>query len=200
MTRGWMATAYFITHPDVVIDPSVEVTDWPLSSRGIERMRLMLDQPWVGGLRTIFSSGERKAISAARIIADHLSLSPVVIDELGENDRSATGYLPLAEFESVADAFFAHPEKSVRGWERAVDAQSRIVRAVNRAIALSGMDGDIAVVSHGGVGALLLCHLKGMPISRSEDQPGGGGGNVYSFDVSSRRLLREWHPIDDALP
>ncbi|MFC0389117.1 histidine phosphatase family protein [Muricoccus vinaceus] len=43
-------------------------------------------------------------------------------------------------------------------------------------------EGDIAIVSHGGVGALLLCHLKGVPISRAEDQPGAGGGCVYSFD------------------
>ena len=29
-------------------------------------------------------------------MADHLSLSPVVVADLGENDRSATGYLPKA--------------------------------------------------------------------------------------------------------
>jgi broad specificity phosphatase PhoE len=27
----------------------------------------------------------------------------------------------------------------------------------------------VAVVAHGGVGALLLCRLKGVPISRAED-------------------------------
>ena len=63
----------------------------------------------------------------ARPMADRLGLTPIVIDGLGENDRSSTGYLPKAEFEAVADAFFARPEESVRGWERAVDAQRRIV-------------------------------------------------------------------------
>jgi hypothetical protein len=52
------------------------------------------------------------------------------VADLGENDRSATGFLPPEEFERVADEFFGSPEKSARGWERAGDAQVRIVRAV----------------------------------------------------------------------
>jgi broad specificity phosphatase PhoE len=192
-----MAVAYFVTHPEVVIDPSVPVSDWPLSSLGIRRMTLMLGHPWFGTVRAIFSSAERKAMDAAGIMADHLSLSPVVVSGLGENDRSATGYLPKAEFEAVADEFFARPAESVRGWERAIDAQSRIVKAVNSAISMTVARGDIAIVSHGGVGALLLCHLKGVSISRTEDQPPGGGGNVYSFDIATRRLLTEWHRVDE---
>jgi broad specificity phosphatase PhoE len=89
------------------------------------------------------------------------------------------------------------PGKSVRGWERAIDAQRRIAEAVNQAIALVAADTDIAIISNGAVGALLLCHRKGVPISRREDQPSGGGGTIYSFDVATRRLLTEWHRIDE---
>ncbi len=96
----------------------------------------------------------------------------------------------------MADEFFARPEESVRGWERAADAQRRIVAAVQHAIALAPNAGDIAIVSHGGVGALLLCHLKGVPIARTEDQPGDGGGCVYSFDAASWRLLSGWRRIE----
>jgi len=131
------------------------------------------------------------------MFADHQFLSPIVIDGFGENDRSATGYLPRVEFETVADNFFACPENSVRGWERAIDAQRRIAEAVNRAISLAAADADMAIISHGAVGALLLCHLKGVPISRREDQPTGGGGNIYSFDLATRRLLTGWHRIDE---
>ena len=145
----------------------------------------------------LFSSTERKARDAAVIIAEHLCLHPIVIEGLGENDRSATGYLPGPEFEAVADEFFARPEESVRGWERAADAQRRIVAAVQYAIAQAPNEGDIAIVSHGGVGALFLCHLKGVPIARTEDQPGDGGGCVYSFDTANWRLLRGWRRIED---
>ena len=89
------------------------------------------------------------------------------------------------------------PGKSARGWERAIDAQRRIAEAVNQAIALVAADPDIAIISHGAAGALLLCHRKGVPISRREDQPSGGGGTIYSFDVATRRLLTEWHRIDE---
>jgi len=192
-----MPTLHFITHPEVVIDPSVPVPDWPLSPEGVRRMGLALKQPWMTRLGSVFSSAERKATDAARMIADRFSLSPVVVPELGENDRSATGYLPKSEFEATADIFFARPEESVRGWERAVDAQRRISAAVERVITEAPGNGDIAIVSHGGVGALLLCHLKGVPISRAEDQPGAGGGCVYSFDPGTRALISGWRPIED---
>lgn len=192
-----MPKAYFITHPDVLIDPSVPVPDWSLSSEGVRRMVHLLDQTWVKTVRAVFTSAERKAVQAAEILANHLSLEPVVITDLGENDRSATGFLPKAEFERVADEFFAHPDTSVRGWERAIDAQTRIVRAVTRAIAMAPPDRNIAIVSHGAVGALLRCHLMGRSISRTEDQPAGGGGNVYSFDIGSRQLLSLWRRIDE---
>ncbi len=137
-------------------------------------------------------------MDAAAILAGHLGLRPVIIAQLGENDRSATGYLPRAEFEAVADAFFACPDHSVRGWERALDAQCRIVAAVEQAIAMAPAGGDIAIVAHGGVGALLRCHLLGVAISRAEDQPGDGGGHVFTFDAATRRVLSGWRRIEAA--
>jgi broad specificity phosphatase PhoE len=191
-----MPAVHFITHPEVTIDPSVPVPAWPLSATGLQRVERLLERPWIMAVRTVFSSAERKAADMARMMADRLGLSPVILDGLGENDRSSTGYLPKTEFETVADAFFARPEASVRGWERANDAQRRIVMAVDRALAMASADGDVAIISHGGVGALLLCHLKRAPISRAEDQPGHGGGNAYSFDAATRRLLTGWRSIE----
>lgn len=191
-----MTIVHFITHPQVSIDAAVPVPDWPLSPVGSRRMQVAMRQPWLAAVRSVFCSAERKAMDAAAVVANHLGLRRIVVEALGENDRSATGYLPKSEFEAVADAFFAQPDDSVRGWERARDAQHRIVDAVERAISLSVADGDVAIVSHGGVGTLFLCHLKGVAISRSEDQPGEGGGNFFSFDAADRHLLSEWRPIE----
>ena len=88
----------FITQPDVLIDAAVPVPDWPLSSRGRARMERCLRQPWVAGLRAVWCSTERKARDGAEILATHLGLPVNGLAELGENDRSATGYLPQAEF------------------------------------------------------------------------------------------------------
>lgn len=191
-----MSRVYLITHPEVAIDPAIPVPDWSLSERGRQRARAMLRQPWVPGLRQIASSAERKARETADILAAHLGQNCVVHEALGENDRSATGFLPGPEFEATADLFFAHPEKSIRGWERAVDAQARMVAAVERVLA--GGEGDAAIVAHGAVGALLLCHLTGRPITRAADQPGAGGGNYFVFGRDSRQLLQDWRRIDAA--
>ena len=185
---------YFITHPNVVVSRDVPVPRWPLSELGRSRMRAGLRQPWVRELTAIYCSTEQKAIDGAKILAAHLSLEFQQIEELGENDRSATGFLPPAEFERVADRFFAQPEVSVRGWERAVDAQTRIVKAVER---IAGNDnGVIAIVSHGAVGTLLYCNLAGEPIARRWDQPPNGGGNYFRFTLSPRAAHSWWQPID----
>ena len=112
------------------------------------------------------------------------------VDEaLGENDRSATGFLPPAEFERTADAFFARPQESVRGWERAVDAQARILGAVGRIC--EGASGTTVIVAHGGVGTLLMCHLMGVAIDRAHDQPGQG----HYFTVTEGAIEHGWRPI-----
>ncbi len=189
------ATVWFVTHPAVVIDPAVPVPDWPLTEAGRARMRAALDLPWTRGLAAIWSSTERKAIDAAEILAAGTGLGFSTLPGLGENDRSATGYLPRAEFEATADLFFAHPEQSIRGWERAVDAQHRIVGAVDAVLA-AAPPGNVAIIAHGAVGALLMAALENVPISRAHDQPAGSGGNLFAFDRTRRLLRHGWQPID----
>jgi broad specificity phosphatase PhoE len=160
----------------------------------------MTGHPWARDLRCIFASNERKARDAAQILADALGLASYsVIADLGENDRSATGFLAKEQFEATADAFFAHPEESIRGWEPAVDAQARIVRAIEQAVSQAPASADIAIVGHGGSGTLLYCHLAGLPIDRRYDQPATNGGNWFAFDRTSRKLLCDgWQSIDAA--
>jgi broad specificity phosphatase PhoE len=136
-------------------------------------------------------------MDTAELLAGHRGLSFATRAELGENDRSATGYLPREEFEATADLFFKQPDRSVRGWEPARAARARIVDAID-GILRTVPPVNIAVIAHGGVGALLLCRLKGVPISRAEDQPGEGGGNFFVFRRADRALLQGWRPIDMA--
>jgi broad specificity phosphatase PhoE len=191
-----MSRVYFMSHPEVLIDPAVPVPHWGLSPRGFERMQALLVQPWVRGLDTVWCSTERKAIEAAAILAASVGVVPGELAALGENDRSATGYLPKAEFEATADTFFADPESSVRGWETAADAQRRIVAAIATVLSAIPAGAAIGIVSHGGVGALLLCHLQGQRISRTADQPGTGGGNYFCFERETYALLHGWRAFE----
>jgi len=191
-----VTTVYFITHPDVVIDPAIPVQEWSLSERGRARMKAMLEQVWMARLRAIYCSTERKAIEGAAILAEALGLAYSAFSELGENDRSSTGYLPQEEFAAVAAEFFGRPEESVRGWERAVDAQTRIVTAVTSILREAPSDDDVAFVAHGAVGTLLLCHLANEPISQDQDQPATNGGNYFAFDRTTFRLIHGWRPVE----
>jgi len=152
---------YFITHPDVVIDPLIPVPQWPLSERGRHRMRRLLTRDWIAHIEAIYSSTEQKAVDGAAILS-----------------------------ETTVDAFFASPDKSIRGWEPAVAAQARIVGALERITRIAHGFGPIALVSHGGVGALLLCHLKGVPIANGR-AAGYIGGTLLSLS-GARRHTRPW--------
>jgi broad specificity phosphatase PhoE len=188
--------ALYLTHPQVRIDPTVAVPSWGLSELGAARARLAARRPWAGQLRRIISSDETKAIETAALLAATRGLTVEVVKGMHENDRSSTGFLPPPEFERAADWFFAHPAGSFHGWERAVDAQARIVSGVEAILKSHDPEAPIAFVGHGGVGTLLKCHLEKRPIARDGDQP-PGGGNLFCFRLANRVLSCDWTPIED---
>ena len=191
-----MGLLRYISHPQVQIDPDVPVPKWSLSDRGAERAKAMLAQPWVNQIGHVISSDETKARETAAFLVNHLGLALDARPATDEIDRSSTGYVPHDRHEELANQLFAHPEQSADGWERAVDAQKRMIASLYDVLALTDSDAtDIAVVGHGGVGTLLMCHLGGLEISRSHDQP--GGGHYWTFDRSNRALLHRWRAIDD---
>ena len=186
---------YYLTHPQVAIDPSVPVPDWSLSAVGRGRVEAIAARPWLATLRRIVSSEERKAVETAGVLAGGLGLAVEQRPGMGENDRSSTGFLSPDRFEAAADAFFAAPHRSWNGWERAVDAQARIVSEVENVLRDGAARAPVLFVGHGAVGTLLKCALAGRPIARSEDQP-AGGGNVFAFRLNDRTLLCEWTPVE----
>ncbi len=188
--------ALYITHPQVRIDPDVPVPEWGLSEIGAARARAAAIHPWAYKLGLIVSSAERKAIETAEILAATSGAPVEIIEAMHENNRSATGFLAPPEFERAADWFFAHPHESFKGWERAIDAQARIVSNVDAVLARHDPKVPIAFVGHGGVGTLLKCHLEGKPIARQGDQP-PGGGNLFCFDLAKRAVSCDWTPIED---
>jgi len=192
-----MARLYYLSHPQVVIDPNVAITDWGLNDVGRARIAALAARAAdvFSGTVAVFSSPERKARDAAEPLAHALNLPVQIAADSYENDRSATGFLPPPAFELAADAFFAQPDVSYRGWERASDAQRRITGAVARMMRDSP-EGNLLVVGHGAVGTLLFCALSGIPISRDHDQGSGGGGNLMVFDRKTGAPLQKWQPIE----
>ena len=185
----------YLTHPQVQIDPSAPVTSWGLSPVGRARVQALAGAGWLRGTTQVIASAERKALETAEPIAAALGVRIEIRDAMHENDRSATGFLPPDEFENVANQFFAEPDISIRGWERARDAQRRIVREAE--IVLNRrQDGHVLFVGHGAVGTLLLCHYGSLAISRAHDQPPGGGH--YFTMIKAHKLLHPWRCMEDA--
>lgn len=185
----------YLTHPQVTIDPSIPVPCWSLSEIGKARTETVTAAGLLSGTTQVISSGERKAIETAEIIAAKLGVGVEVREATHENDRSATGFLVPDEFEAMANQFFGQPHVSIRGWERALDAQLRIVREVEHVLARN-TPGDVLFVGHGGVGTLLYCHYSGLGIDRAHDQP-AGGGCFFAFTSRRRRVLHGWRRLEE---
>ena len=185
----------YLTHPQVQIDPHVPVQWWGLSAVGVARVQALVTAGWLRGTTLVVSSAEQKAVETAEPLVEALGVPLEIRNEMHENDRSATGFLPPVEFEGVANAFFAYPDQSIRGWERAIDAQVRIVHEAEAVLGRQH-EGDVLFVGHGAVGTLLLCHYSKVAISRTHDQP-SGGGYYFTMTNADRRVLHAWRRMED---
>jgi broad specificity phosphatase PhoE len=188
-----MRRIHVITHPQVAMDPAVPIDDWELSATGRERVPKLygaLDQ-----VRSVWSSRLPKALTVAELIAAELGTPVITHPGLGEIDRSATGYLSEPQFWENYQRFLDQPDASARGWETAHDAQRRVQRAVEAILAdPRGAAGDLALVTHGGAAALLMCQLNGTPVQRLLDQP--SPGSHFSFDAEQGSILTGWQTYE----
>lgn len=184
--------SYFITHPEVDIDPYSSIEEWNLSDVGRARAGHLASFGWTNQLGRIVTSTEQKAKEAGAILSTLTGIALTTDTRLCENGRSSTGFLPPAEFEATANEFFAQPNVSVRGWETAAQAQRRIVAAIRHLSSDPAI--STAFVAYGAVGTLLYCDLMGIPISRAHDQP--GQGSYFEFDPQNWTANHNWHRIE----
>jgi len=137
-------------------------------------------------LSAIYSSDLSRAIKSAEIIAGPHGLKPIIIPELRERNFGVWEGMSFDEIkEKWPDAFnswSSNPLKfSPMDGESTIEVRERAVRAfekiLNRNIDTSpislldkkaqGMvasSESIAIVSHGGINRVMLCHLLGMPL------------------------------------
>ena len=187
-----MPRAIYLTHPEVVIDPNVPVPDWGLSAVG--RARLVQSAEKFADVTRIITSTERKARDGGDALGECLGITSEALPGFGENDRSATGYLPESEFWPVVEAFFGAPDESVRGWETARHAQERIVEAVLAVLRCSQKGELVLFIGHGGVGSLLYASLAGLRIG-AEESMSGGMGRLFKFEIGE--IPSAWISLED---
>lgn len=189
----------YLTHPQIEIEPYMPVRQWSLSDQGQARIEAFMGQSWLLGTKSIYCSDEPKALETAAPIGRALDIPVIVRAQMVENTRSSTDFVPPEMFEDLVSLFFSNPDKSIKGWECASDAQARIVGAFELAmneVKERGRMGDVLFVGHGAVGTLLYCHLSGLPIDRRYDQK-PGGGCYFTYDWAERSMLHSWLPMEE---
>ncbi len=187
-------TLRYLTHTKIDADPGVGVARWRLSEDGRRRLDPI---DWASALEdtsAIYSSAQTRALETAGLLARELDIPLFVRADMREADRGTADFVDPKDFGRIMDDFFAHPEESVMGWEPAANAQERVLASANAAIAEQA-EGDLLLVGHGTVGALLYCHWAGVPIS-GEHRQTEEGGNYFACDLEAARIVHGWQPLE----
>jgi broad specificity phosphatase PhoE len=122
----------------------------------------------LNGLYAVYCSDLSRAIKSAEIIAGPHGLKPIILPELRERNFGIWEGMSFDEIkEKWPDAFnswASNPLKfSPMNGESTIEVRERAVRAVEK-ILNRDTDERIAIVSHGGINRVMLCHWLGMPL------------------------------------
>ena len=155
-----MRKLILVKHAPPEVVPGVPPERWALSEKGRALCaplaeRLAAHQPAV-----VVASEEPKAAETARLVAERLGVPWQTVPGLHEHDRSNVPHLPSREFISMVELMFRKPAELTLGRETADAARDRFETAVRQAVA-EHPEGNVAVVSHGTVIALLLGYRDG---------------------------------------
>ncbi len=144
-----------IKHASPRVDPSLPSERWELSEEGRGRCAALAAAVRPYAPAVIVSSSEPKAEETARLIAAELGVEVKQGSDLYEHDRGNVPHMPGREFISMMELLFRRPGELVFGDETADEAADRFEQAVEQVLAAHPA-GNVAIVSHGTVIALLL--------------------------------------------
>jgi broad specificity phosphatase PhoE len=148
-----------IKHASPKVQADLPPERWALSDEGKAKCARLAEQVAAYSPSVVVSSEEMKAEETGRIIAERLGVPHHTAADLHEHDRSNVPQLRSAEFISLMELLFRRPRDLVLGKETAVAALSRFQSALDEVL-MEHADGNVAVVSHGTVIALLLEKLE----------------------------------------
>ena len=155
-----MRRLILIKHAAPVVTPGVPPERWVLSEQGRLRCGPLAEAVRPYAPAVVVTSREPKAAETGAAVAAALGVPVEPADGLHEHDRSNVPHLPSREFISLVEVFFRRPAERVLGRESADEALARFGAAVEQVLEQHPA-GNVAVVSHGTVLALLLAKHGG---------------------------------------
>ncbi|MDP1759741.1 MAG: alpha-ribazole phosphatase [Thermodesulfovibrionales bacterium] len=150
--------------------------DVPLSENGqrqMEQVAKYLNRSYksdttYNGLNAVYTSPLSRALKSAEIIAEPYGLKPIVIEGLRERGFGIWEGMTFTEIkEKYPQEFEAWAGNPLRyspvDGESTVEVRERAVKAVDSLLSNHNSE-HIAVVAHGGVNRIILCHIMGIPL------------------------------------
>jgi broad specificity phosphatase PhoE len=132
--------------------------DPPLSDIGVDQAAAAADSDAVDGVRALYSSDLERARRTAQLLGVRLGLDPVVDVRLRERHAGGWEGRTRAEIEAGWPGFL-ESGKRPEGYEPDASVLERALAAL--AAIASAHDGDVLVVTHGGVVRTVERHLGG---------------------------------------
>lgn len=147
--------------------------DVPLSEIGVSQMeqvsKYIVEKGGKGGLMSaVYCSDLTRAIRSAEIVAEPHSLKPVIISSLRERNFGLWEGMSFDEIREKYplefDAWAGNPLKfSPMEGESTLAMRDRVIPAMNEIMENHNKE-NIAIVAHGGVNRIILCHILGIPL------------------------------------
>ncbi|MCL4536683.1 MAG: alpha-ribazole phosphatase [Nitrospirae bacterium] len=141
--------------------------DVPLSEKGIRQIKRASDFI-KDKLTAVYCSPLSRALKSAEIISEPHGLKPVVIHGIRERSFGIWEGMSFDEikekYPEEFEAWAGNPLKysPVEG-ESTIEVRDRVIRALDM-ILNNHNDEHIAIIAHGGVNRIILCHIMGIPL------------------------------------
>jgi len=121
-----------------------------------------------GLLDAVYCSDLQRAIKSAELIAKPHSLNPIIVPSLRERNFGTWEGMSFDEIREKHpqefDAWAANPLRfSPMGGESTAEVKERVIDALDKILNTHEKQ-QIAIVSHGGVIRIMLCHFLGIPL------------------------------------
>jgi alpha-ribazole phosphatase/probable phosphoglycerate mutase len=190
--RAEHSTLYLIRHGETVNSGEKRykgTIDIPISENGILQIEMTADyiEQFVNhtssgkGLEAVYTSKLSRAFRSAEIIAERFLLKPVVVSSLVERNFGRWEGMSFDEIRSKYpvefDAWKNDPLKfSPVDGESTLEVKERVIPAV-KGIKEHHSGGHFAIVAHGGVNRVILCHFLQIPLK-----------NIFKIEQDSAAL------------
>ncbi len=121
-----------------------------------------------GALKAVYTSDLRRAVKSGEIIAAPHGVDVIAVPELRERNFGIWEGMSFTEIrDQYPEEFNAWAENPLKyspvGGESTTDMSKRVIVALEEVVSAHAGQ-TVAIVAHGGVNRIILCHVLGMPL------------------------------------